>query len=80
MPQEQFESSANDDPLQPGGTQPRERVVGYQFGDSLLDTDSGVIVIEDTAYCDGRGSPDYVECVRFSKSLHSTHPLTVIQQ
>jgi hypothetical protein len=67
MPNEVFEYADDDMPYY--GAQRRGRVVGYEFGDAESDPDSAVIVIEDTAYCDGRGSPDYAECVGFRKVL-----------
>lgn len=66
---------ADGDAAHGNGMQRQARVVGYEYSDSQLDQDSCVIVIEDTAYCDGRGSPDYVECVYFHNSLY--HNLTI---
>jgi hypothetical protein len=74
MPKEVFEFADDDS----DGMQRRGRVVGYEFVDGQLDQGSAVIVIEDTAYCDGRGSPDYVECVCFLNSLYRI--LTLVEQ
>ncbi|KAF8517647.1 snRNA-activating protein of 50kDa MW C terminal-domain-containing protein [Gautieria morchelliformis] len=59
MPHEVFEYA--DDDMLYDGAQRKARVVGYEFGDGESDHDSAVIVIEGTAYCDGRGSPNYVD-------------------
>lgn len=42
---------------------PNKVVVGYSMETPELDRDPVVMVIEDIAYCDGSGWPDYAEFV-----------------
>jgi len=60
MPNEIVEAEPNEDALHPNAP-PKTAVVGYNPGDSEQDKDPIVMIIENVAYCDGSGSPDYVE-------------------
>jgi snRNA-activating protein complex subunit 3 len=61
MPKEISEIDIQHDLFGHSAGSSKERVLSFNLGDSESDQDSVVMVVEGTAYSDGRGKPDYAE-------------------